>query len=473
MVLGQRLMIVNMLMGTLSIHACNCIPDSTPSQPDAVVNPNDDGDTTSCAPPSDPFYNGYVPTPEDRLEFYYHYNRWNLTCCKGDALLSSRTQDYVDEHPDYDAIVNMGVRALPLIFEAMMEDGEYFLNSAVERITNVDDVFIALDYDPYEMIRAGDMGEQARMLGWLRWWNAVKLEPDWYPCPNSPIPPPPSRPPPAQCVSDMPVRELGKWFFDNVDYYSNLSFHAIDPTCSGHMNYAVWREGGRPIREAWDYDEDGYDDLVWVHHAEHSERYIYARMGRDVIQRVEVREIESYLRITVDSFVERPAQRIVYQQPTGYEYLEAGTINAMIYVDVDNNGSFGSGPFHVTIPAFHELQIDVDPRSDPGEGDSVCDRPDDVKYWFEEAVVKGRECLSDLDGRLAESLNQMAAGNIWRIRCEDMDAVGRIPERTFHLAGAPAQMSYELVLLISHDFDSRNGFIAAGSFFHELMHLVL
>lgn len=495
----KTILLLATLLATVATASCGLFSDEPPPNDDlpppsgqTPEDPNDeikDGDEVQC-PEFSNSYQGYSPTFQDRDEFSYHYNRWLKTCCSEDSIFSSRTQDYIEDHPDYEAIVEMGFRALPLIFEAMKEDGEFMLNSAAERITQIDDVLIERGEDPYQLLRDGMLGEQTRVNAWIAWWHQAESDTRWHPCRQNQ--PPTSNEPQGdyRCEPGMSMADLSSRFWNLLEQNSNLDFLSIDLNCDGQPNYAIWRKKGRVLREAWDFDSDGHIDWEWRHYERHSERRIFEPGSRKLTQRVKVTKDDDNYSITVDSFNTEPAQRLVYQQLVDQDKISNELINAQVFYDTSNKGTFEDGPSTVLIPAFIEFNIEVLPPTDfipkarePGDEEpnpmfdmSYCEFPDHVRSDFIDAVETGYTCLSELDYRLAESFNQLVIGSLWTLKCSAALGLGfaRVQFHLFHLAGSPAnqEMSKELIIELAHDVDYEHGNVPAV-IFHEIMHYVL
>lgn len=84
------------------------------------------------------------------------YERWKKRVSQPDIALKSNPKYYVNI-PEFDAIVELGQQALPLIL-AELASGEFWLNYAMERITSV--------HPPSQIT-----GERAKSQWWLQHWT--------------------------------------------------------------------------------------------------------------------------------------------------------------------------------------------------------------------------------------------------------------------------------------------------------------
>ncbi|MBM3240489.1 hypothetical protein FJZ31_29755 [Candidatus Poribacteria bacterium] len=103
------------------------------------------------------------PSQQDELAKKYReaYDSWKRFVQSPEIQESSRTEDYTDNQA-YENIVALGKRALPFLI-ADIEKGEFFLNNAVKRITNID----VIKLYPDEKVT----GEQDISKLWVRWWR--------------------------------------------------------------------------------------------------------------------------------------------------------------------------------------------------------------------------------------------------------------------------------------------------------------
>lgn len=86
---------------------------------------------------------------------------WKKYIQKPEISLSSSPSAYTDNEP-YNRLVALGPPALPFLVGSL-EEGEFFLNEAMRRITGID----VRSLYPKEKVE----GEQDLSKLWVRWWN--------------------------------------------------------------------------------------------------------------------------------------------------------------------------------------------------------------------------------------------------------------------------------------------------------------
>lgn len=111
-----------------------------------------------------PGCNNPAPNPGKTMEerYWAARNAWKEYLRQNPNIQeSSNTSDYISNEP-YEAIVALGPEAVPFIIQDL-EKGDFFLNSAIKRITGMD----ARKVYPNENI----IGEQDVSKLWIRWWH--------------------------------------------------------------------------------------------------------------------------------------------------------------------------------------------------------------------------------------------------------------------------------------------------------------
>jgi hypothetical protein len=102
-----------------------------------------------------------TPYEKAKAEFNELKKQWD----KEAPTYSSNTYDYWKGEAAK-AIVNMGKRALPFVFDEIQK-GNFFFNVAAERITQV------------RLRDERHQSEQALSKLWINWWHQNKNKPEW------------------------------------------------------------------------------------------------------------------------------------------------------------------------------------------------------------------------------------------------------------------------------------------------------
>jgi hypothetical protein len=139
-------------------------PDAGPSPtPDAGPSPTTDAGTPSNVP------------PEVIEEFERHHRAWRSVVDSPEQRLISDTHRLTD-HREYQAIVAMGKKALPLVI-AKLAEGDFLMVRAAKQITRVN-VFKASG----KTLQPGELfGEQDEARLWVEWWQKNQNRPEWQP----------------------------------------------------------------------------------------------------------------------------------------------------------------------------------------------------------------------------------------------------------------------------------------------------
>jgi len=116
--------------------------------------------------------------PLTRQQFDALYRKWQQF--QGSAQMRYRSDDSYASGAEYEALVTMGKRAVPLLMEKIAA-GEFRMNEAVERITAVD-VVAEVRARPDKSWGPGKppFGAQATSKLWLEWWAKNQDQPGWY-----------------------------------------------------------------------------------------------------------------------------------------------------------------------------------------------------------------------------------------------------------------------------------------------------
>jgi hypothetical protein len=153
----------SLLLAVIVLMGLGCPNNPSGGQADAGPSPAIDSGTPSNVP------------REVIEEFERHYQAWQSAVDSPTMRLSSDTYELTN-HPDYQAIVAMGKKALPLVI-AKLAEGDFLMVNAAEQITRIN-VFKASG----KTLQPGEfLGEQGEALLWVEWWQQNRSKPEWQP----------------------------------------------------------------------------------------------------------------------------------------------------------------------------------------------------------------------------------------------------------------------------------------------------
>jgi hypothetical protein len=152
-----------LFLTAITVMGLGCPNHPSGGQADAGPSPTIDSGTPSDVP------------PEVTEEFERHYQAWQSFVDSPKMRLSSDTYQLTN-HPEYQAIVAMGKKALPLVI-AKLAEGDFLMVNAVEQITRIN-VFQTSG----KTLQPGELlGEQGESLLWVEWWQQNRSRPEWQP----------------------------------------------------------------------------------------------------------------------------------------------------------------------------------------------------------------------------------------------------------------------------------------------------
>ncbi len=116
---------------------------------------------------------------QTRQQFDGLYKKWEEV--QGSPQRRFRSDDSYATGPEYEALVAMGKRAVPLLMEKIVA-GEFRMNDAVERITGVDIVAEGRARPDKSWEPGGPpFGAQSTSKLWVEWWAKNQTGAEWYP----------------------------------------------------------------------------------------------------------------------------------------------------------------------------------------------------------------------------------------------------------------------------------------------------
>jgi hypothetical protein len=116
---------------------------------------------------------------QTRQQFDGLYKKWEDV--QASPARRFRSDDSYATGPEYEALVAMGKRAVPLLMEKIAA-GEFRMNDAVEKITGVD-ILADVRARPDKSWGPGKppFGAQSTSKLWIDWWAKNQNGAEWYP----------------------------------------------------------------------------------------------------------------------------------------------------------------------------------------------------------------------------------------------------------------------------------------------------